>query len=167
MSQVKDELWGSVDSGQEVHLYTLRNSTGMEASISSYGGRLVTLKVPDRNGKLDDVVLGFDHLAGYLAKNPYFGALVGRYANRIANGEFKLGGRIWKLARNNGPNALHGGRKGFDSIVWQARHGSTEDAAHLELEYLSKDGEEGYPGNLKVIATYSLTESNELKLDFD
>jgi aldose 1-epimerase len=139
----------------------------MEAAITNYGGRVVELKVPDRDGKFDDVVLGFDDLAGYLEKNPYFGALVGRYANRIANGEFILNGRSYKLARNNGPNALHGGLKGFDRVLWEARDVSSGGIARLELQYLSKDGEEGYPGNLNVTATYSVTESNELKLDFE
>jgi aldose 1-epimerase len=167
MSQIKQQLWGSAPSGEQVNLYTLRNSNGMEAAITGYGGRVVLLKVPDRGGKSEDVVLGFDDLAGYLQKNPYFGALVGRYANRIANGEFTLSGRTYTLARNNGRNALHGGLKGFDRVIWAGRGISDADVSRLELRYLSKDGEEGYPGNLDVIATYSLTESNELKLEFE
>jgi aldose 1-epimerase len=167
MSKINHQQWGSVSSGEQVYLYTLRNSSGMAATITNYGGRVVMLRVPDREGRVEDVVLGFDNLAGYVEKNPYFGALIGRYANRIANGEFRLGGRSYKLARNNGPNALHGGLKGFDSVVWQPRDTSTDDEPRLELKYLSKDGEEGYPGNLDVIVTYSLTDSNELKIDFE
>jgi aldose 1-epimerase len=166
MTQINQQHWGDLSSGEQVHLYTLRNSKGMEAGITNYGGRVVTLKVRDRDGKFEDVVLGFDDLSGYVGKNPYFGALVGRYANRIANGEFTLGGRIYKLACNNGPNALHGGLKGFDRVVWEPKDVSTGDTARLELRYTSEDGEEGYPGNLDVIASYSLTESNELTLDF-
>ncbi len=163
---VNKQNFGSLPSGEQIDLYTLRNSKGMEAAITNYGGRLVSLTTPDRNGKFDDVVLGFDDLAGYLGKNPYFGAIVGRYANRIANGEFKLDGVAYKLARNNGPNSLHGGLKGFDKVVWKARVISTNDGPGLELKYLSKDGEEGYPGNLNVTVTYTLTENNELKIDY-
>ncbi len=167
MTEIKQEHWGSIGSEEQIQLYTLRNSTGIEASITNYGGRLVTLKVPDRNGKFEDVVLGRDDLDGYLQNNPYFGALVGRYANRIANGEFTLDGKRYQLARNNGQNALHGGLKGFDKVAWKARVVSTEDASALELTYLSKDGEEGYPGNLNVTARYSLTDENALQVDFD
>ncbi len=166
MIQIKQQHWGSIGSGEQIQLYTLRNSKGMEASITNYGGRLVTLKVPDRDGKLEDVVLGCDDLEGYLQNNPYFGALVGRYANRIANGEFTLDGKLYKLARNNGENSLHGGLKGFDKVAWNARTVSTNDGPSLELTYLSKDGEEGYPGNLNVTATYFLTEDNDLTVEF-
>lgn len=167
MSQIKRRNWGRLGSGEQIALYTLRNSKGMEAAITNYGGRVVTLKVPDRDGRLEDVVLGFDDLNGYLEKNPYFGALVGRYANRIANGEFTLNGTTYKLARNNGKNALHGGLKGFDQAVWNAREIAGAAGPAVELTYLSKDGEEGYPGNLNVTVTYSLSENNELKIDFD
>ncbi len=166
MTQINEQDWGTIGSGEQIHLYTLRNSKGMEASITNYGGRLVRLKVPDRDGKFEDVVLGCDDLAGYLGKNPYFGALVGRYANRIANGEFTLDGEVYKLARNNGENALHGGLKGFDKVVWSVGEVSANHGSALELRYLSKDGEEGYPGNLSATATYSLSDENELKIDF-
>lgn len=167
MDQIEKQRWGSTGSGEQVELYTLRNSNGMEAAITNYGGRVVRLVVPDRDGRFDDVVLGFDRIEGYLAKNPYFGALVGRYANRIANGKFCLNDKTYELARNNGTNALHGGLRGFDTVVWKARDASAGEAARLELEYLSTDGEEGYPGNLKVRALYSLSEKNELRIDFD
>lgn len=167
MTQLKQSHWGSIGFGEQIHLYTLRNSKGIEASITNYGGRLVTLKVPDRDGKFEDIVLGCDDLDGYMQNNPYFGALVGRYANRIANGEFTLGGKLYKLARNNGKNALHGGLKGFDKVAWNARAVSTNDGSALELSYLSKDGEEGYPGDLDVTARYSLSDGNALKIDFD
>lgn len=167
MGQIEKQHWGRTASGERVDLYTLRNSNGMEAAITNYGGRVVRFIVADRDGRFDDVVLGFDQLDRYFEKNPYFGALVGRYANRIANGEFRLNGKTYELARNNGPNALHGGLKGFDSVVWNARDVSAGDDARLELEYLSKDGEEGYPGNLKIRAIYSLNDENELRIDFE
>jgi aldose 1-epimerase len=153
--------------GTPVEIYTLRNSKGMEARIMTYGGIVQSLKVPDQNGKLDDVVLGYDNLEGYLTNNsPYFGALIGRYGNRIGGAKFTLEGKTCTLAANNGPNSLHGGVKGFDKVVWQARSWITPDGLALELSYVSKDGEEGFPGNLKVTAVYTLTDSNELRLDF-
>ena len=154
-------------SGQAVELYTLRNRNGMEATIMTYGGIVTSLKTPDKNGQLGDVVLGYDHLDSYLKSTPYFGALIGRYGNRIAHGKFSLDGVTYTLATNNVPNALHGGLKGFDKVVWTAVE--AEVGAHgpeLELTYLSKDGEEGYPGNLKVKAEYTLTEDNGLKVKF-
>ncbi len=167
MNAITKTHWGSLPSGEEIHLYTLRNSNGLEAAITNYGGRVVTLKTPDRDGNFEDIVLGFDDLEGYLGNNPYFGALLGRYGNRIANGEFTLHGRTYKLARNNGQNSLHGGLKGFDKVAWSAREISRPDAPGLELNYLSKDGEEGYPGNLTVKVTYTLADSNELRIDYD
>ncbi len=156
--------WGSGPSGEPVDLFTFRNSRGTEASVTTYGGRLVTLKTADRKGRFEDVVLGFDDLGGYLQKNPYFGALVGRYANRIANARFQLEGKTYELARNNGENALHGGLKGFDKVVWKAvEH---PDQGSLALSYFSKDGEEGYPGNLHAEVTYTLTEADELRIDY-
>src|SRR5438309_2287374 len=162
MTQIADRPWGSLPTGEPIDLYTLRNAGGIEASITNYGGRLVTLKVPDRAGQLDDVVLGFDTLDGYLAHNPYFGALVGRFANRIANAQFELGGKTYTLLKNNGTNALHGGAKGFDKVAWKATNGKSA----LDLNYLSKDGEEGYPGNLDVRATYTLSDDNSLLIDY-
>jgi len=158
--------FGQTPDGAPVDIYTLRHADGMEARICNYGGILVSLKAPDRDGHLEEVALGYDHLDGYLAASPYFGALVGRYGNRIANGKFALEGVTYTLAANNGPNALHGGRKGFDKVVWQATRTSVASAPALELNYLSKDGEEGYPGNLSVKAVYSLTSDQGLRLDF-
>lgn len=166
MTQFDERLWGTLPSGEEIKLYTFRNAKGTETSITDYGGRLVTLKTPDRNGRFADIVLGFDELDGYLAKNPYFGALVGRYANRIAHAEFTLDGTTYKLARNNGENSLHGGLKGFDKVAWKATPISTDNGAALRLEYLSADGEEGYPGTLTATATYTLTNEDELRIDY-
>ena len=165
-SSVKKEDFGKAD-GQNVALYTLTNRKGVEAKITTYGGIVVSLKVPDRNGKIDDIVLGFDNLDDYLKGNSsYFGALIGRYGNRIAKGQFTLGGADYKLATNNGENHLHGGIKGFDKVVWNARSPKAKDGASLTLTYLSRDGEEGYPGNLGVTVTYTLTEDNELRIDY-
>ena len=157
--------FGQAPDGSPVEIFTLRKPGGIEARICNYGGILVTLKAPDREGRLDDVVLGYDHLEGYLTLSPYFGAVVGRYANRIAKGTFTLDGVTYTLAANNGPNSLHGGRKGFDKVVWHAAQTGTASAPSLTLQYLSKDGEEGYPGNLSVTAIYSLTDENGLRLD--
>ena len=156
--------FGSTPAGEAVELYTLTNSKGMEAAIMTYGGILVSLKVPGSAGA-DDVVLGFDTLDSYLRDPPppYFGALIGRYGNRIGNAKFKLDGKEYKLAANNGKNHLHGGIRGFDKVVWKAR---TPDPHSLELTYLSKDGEEGYPGNLTATVTYTLTDDNELKIGY-
>ena len=163
---VKKEGFGKTAAGRNVDLYTLTNAKGMEAKITNYGGIVTSLKVPDRNGKLDDVVLGFDNLDGYLKGHPYFGAIIGRYGNRIGKGRFTLNGTEYKLAVNNGENHLHGGVKGFDKVVWTARPLRMRGAAGLELKYLSQDGEEGYPGNLLVKVVYTLTNSNELKIDY-
>ena len=138
----------------------------MEARVTNYGGVLVGLTAPDRNGSFADVVLGHDDLTGYLRSSPYFGAIVGRYANRIAGAKFSLNGDTYQLAANNGSNCLHGGIKGFDKVVWKAKETETTRGAALELTYLSKDGEEGFPGNLNVKAVYSLTDENELRMDF-
>ena len=143
--------------------YTLRNNKGAEVGICNYGGLVIFLKVPDRNGQLGDVVLGYDNLADYIKDTPYFGALIGRYGNRIAKGKFTLDGKEYTLAVNNGPNALHGGLKGFDKVVWEPRILASPEGPSLELRYASKDGEEGYPGNLSVTAVYTLTEDNALQ----
>ena len=158
--------FGGIPDGPAVTIYTLRNDKGMEARILTYGGIVQSLKVPDRNGKFDDVVLGHDNIGGYLTNSPYFGALIGRYGNRIGGGKFTLEGKTYKLANNNGPNSLHGGIKGFDKVVWQASPSLTPDGPALELTYVSQDGEEGFPGNLKVTAIYTLTDNNELHLSF-
>jgi len=148
-----------------MELYTLTNKNGVQVAITNYGGRVVSIRVPDRQGQMADIVLGFDNLDGYLGNDPYFGAIVGRYANRIAKGRFTLDGVEYKLALNDGPNSLHGGTKGFDKVVWKAMELAKENSA-LELTYLSKDGEEGYPGNLSVKVTYTLSDENELWIDY-
>ncbi|HKG48690.1 MAG TPA: aldose epimerase family protein [Pyrinomonadaceae bacterium] len=157
--------FGKTADGQNVDLYTIRNSRGFEAKITNYGGILVSLKVPDRNGKFDDVVLGFNDFNSYLKNDPYFGAIIGRYGNRIAKGRFTLNGVEYKLAVNNGENHLHGGIKGFDKVVWNGVARSTKGGAEIVLTYLSKDGEEGYPGNLNVTVVYRLI-NNELRIDY-
>ena len=158
------ETYGKLPDGTAVDLYTLANRSGMEVKITNYGGIIVSIKTPDRNGKMGDVVLGYDNLDGYVTKNPFFGCLVGRYGNRIGKARFSLSGVEYKLASNNGQNHLHGGLKGFDKQVWQAR--ALDDATGLELKYLSRDGEEGYPGNLSVTVTYTLGDDNSLKIDY-
>jgi aldose 1-epimerase len=164
---VSQAPFGKIPDGTPVEIYTLCNGRGMEARIMTYGGIVQSLRVPDKNGKFDDVVLGYDNLEGYLTNNsPYFGALIGRYGNRIGGAKFTLEGKTFTLAANNGPNSLHGGVKGFDKVVWQARSWITPDGPALELSYVSKDGEEGFPGNLKVTALYTLGDSNELRLNF-
>lgn len=158
--------FGTMPDGTPVTLYTLRNASGVEATICNYGGIVTSLKVPDRNGKPGDVVLGYDNLAGYLKETPYFGSLIGRYGNRIAKGKFTVNGQTYTLATNNGPNALHGGLKGFDKVVWSAKPTMTPEGPALALQYVSKDGEEGYPGTLTVTAVYTLTRDNGLRLDY-
>jgi aldose 1-epimerase len=160
------EPFGKLPDGTPIDIYTLRNSRGFEAMITNYGGFIVSLKAPDKNGKLADVVLGHDSLEGYLKQPGFMGCITGRYANRIANGEFKLGGKTYTLAKNNGPNHLHGGRVGFDKKVWTAKDMQGPDVIGVQLSYTSKDGEEGYPGNLAATVTYWLTNNNELKIDY-
>jgi aldose 1-epimerase len=156
--------WGKTADGVPVQIFTLTNPKGLEARITNYGGIVVSLKVPDRQGAMADVVLGFDSFADYLANpGPHFGALIGRYGNRIGGARFALNGVEYKLAKNNGQNSLHGGPHGYDKVVWTPRE--LPDGG-LELTYLSKDGEENYPGNLKVVVTYRLTDANELKIDY-
>lgn len=156
--------WGETD-GKKVSLYTLTNKNGVQVKISNYGGIVTSWITPDKNGNKSDVVLGFNDLQGYLNKPPYFGALIGRYGNRIGDAQFKVDGQTYKLAANNGKNSLHGGQKGFDKMVWDATPAT--DAPALSLSYLSKDGEEGYPGNLKVTVKYTLTDDDELEIDYN
>jgi aldose 1-epimerase len=163
---ITKEAWGKTQDGAPVDLFTLTNAAGVKARITNYGGIVVSLKVPDKNGKFADVVLGLPTLDDYLKGHPSFGCIVGRYGNRIAKGKFTLNGKEYTLATNNGPNHLHGGLKGFDKKVWQAKAIESPDSPALELTYLSKDGEEGYPGNLSVKMTYTLTKKNELKIDY-
>jgi aldose 1-epimerase len=161
LTELTETRWGAMPSGDEVGLYTFRNANGAQISITNYGGRIVGISVPDRAGRFADIALGFDDLDGYLRKNPYFGALIGRYANRIAKGEFKLDGKTYQLARNNGENSLHGGLKGFDKVRWNGQFTRRSHGPALRLEYVSADGEEGYPGRLSVAVTYSLSDANK------
>ena len=165
-AKVTKENFGKTSEGQNVDIYTLTNRRGAEVKITNYGGVITSLKVPDRKGKRDDIVLGFDNLDAYLKGSPYFGAIIGRYANRIAKGRFTLNGHQYTLAVNNGENHLHGGIKGFDKVVWTARPLKVPNGAALRLTYLSKDAEEGYPGNLSVRVIYTLTNVNELKIEY-
>jgi len=165
-AQVTKQPFGKTPDGQQIDLYTLRNAHGVEAKIMNYGAIVTSLKVPDRNGKFDDVVLGFSDFDSYLKNDPYFGAIVGRYGNRIAKGRFTLNGVEYKLATNNGENHLHGGIKGFDKVVWTAHQLTTKAGPAVALTYLSKDGEEGYPGNLTANVVYTLTNNDELKIDY-
>jgi aldose 1-epimerase len=158
--------FGKTPEGTPVDLYVLTNSKGVTVKITNYGGIVTEIHVPDRDGKFADVALGFDKLGDYLKGHPYFGALVGRVANRIAGAKFTLGGKEYTLAQNNGRNSLHGGKKGFDKVVWKAEPLSGTGIAGIKLHYLSKDGEEGYPGNLDVTVTYRLTENNELVIEY-
>ncbi|OHB78975.1 MAG: galactose mutarotase [Planctomycetes bacterium RBG_16_64_10] len=159
--------FGKMPDGREVTLFRLRTAGGMQAEIINYGGILVRLLVPDRQGILADVVLGYDTLREYLQDSPYFGAVVGRYGNRIAKGRFTLAGVEYALATNDRANHLHGGIQGFDKVVWQARPFQTGRSVGLKLTYRSRDGEEGYPGNLTATVTYSLTDTNELRIDYE
>lgn len=167
--------FGTLEDGTPVQVWRLSNARGMVAEITNYGATVVRLLAPDRNGKLEDVVLGFDALAGYrseafLRSNPYFGAIVGRYGNRIARAAFELDGRTYPLAGNNVPGGLpctlHGGNRGFDKVVWDAAPVRRKDATGLRLHYLSRDGEEGFPGNLDVTVTYWLTAANDLRIEY-
>jgi aldose 1-epimerase len=165
-ASVKKEAFGKTDDGVAVEQYTLRNAAGATAKVITYGALLTELDVPDRDGKLGDVVLGFDNLKDYLAGHPYFGATVGRVANRIAKGKFTLDGKEYKLAINNGGHTLHGGVKGFDKVVWKAESKTTADGPSVQFRYVSKDGEEGYPGTLTATVTYTLTNDNALRIDY-
>ncbi|MEO5685328.1 MAG: aldose epimerase family protein [Chitinophagaceae bacterium] len=155
--------FGEAD-GKPVSLFTLTNKKGIQVKITNYGGIVTSWTAPDKSGAASSIVLGFDSLSGYLAKPPYFGALVGRYGNRIANGAFKIGDSSYTLAKNNGKNHLHGGLKGFDKVVWDAA--MVDSVAALTLTYTSKDGEEGYPGNLKVTVVYTLSDDDELGIEY-
>ncbi len=161
---ITTKSFGRTDDGSDVDLYTLTNSNGMKVQITNYGGIVVALFVPDRNGTLDDVVLGYDTLNEYIKNNPYFGAIVGRCCNRIARAKFTIDGKKYRLAANNGKNHLHGGIRGFDKVVWNAEVVEGEETIGIRLFYLSKDGEEGYPGNLSTTVTYLITDKNELKI---
>jgi aldose 1-epimerase len=167
IDSINKEPFGKTADGVAVDIYTLKNAANTEVKITTYGAIVVSLKVADRNGKFGDVVLGYDSLDGYLKNNgPYMGAIIGRYANRIAKGKFSLNGTEYHLALNNGENHLHGGLKGFDKVVWIAKPLRVPNGTALKLIYLSKDGEEGYPGNLTATVIYTLTDANELRIDY-
>ena len=163
---MQKKSWGKTLDGKEAFIYTLHNKSGMEARISDYGAMLIALIVPDRNGKLDDVVLGFDSLMTYVKDAPHYGSTMGRYANRIGKAMFELNGVKYTLAKNNGANHIHGGVKAFDKVIWSVSESESSPGKSLVLNYLSKDGEEGYPGNLSVKVVYSLTDKNELKIEY-
>jgi aldose 1-epimerase len=163
-ASMKREPFGTAPGGEAVELITLTNAHGVELRAMTYGAIIVSLKVPDRTGTLGDVVLGYDSLAGYVKSSPYFGAVVGRYGNRIAKGHFTLDGKTYTLAVNNGPNSLHGGLKGFDKVVWRA---DTAKGNSVTFHYVSKDGEEGYPGTVTVSVTYTLTDANEVQISYE
>lgn len=161
------ESFGSTPEGKKADLFTLKNSNGIIVKITNYGCIVTELHVPDRDGKLADIVLGYDNLDDFIKNNPYFGAVVGRYGNRIAKGKFTLNGKEYTLAVNNNENHLHGGLKGFDKVIWDAEAMETNDGPALKLTYLSVDGEEGYPGNLSCTVIYTLTNKNELKISYE
>ena len=164
---INKKPFGKTPEGKEVDLYTLTNANDLVVRIMTYGGIVTSLQVPDREGNFADIVLGYDSLEEYIKDNPYFGALVGRYGNRIGKGRFTLDGAEYRLATNNGPNHLHGGLKGFDKVVWDAEPMQTEEGVALKLTYLSKDGEESYPGELCCTVIYTLTNEDELKISYE
>lgn len=164
---IDKQAFGKTKDGESIDLFTLTNTNGLKAKITTYGGIMTSLQVPDRNGSFADIVLGCDNPDGYIKGTPYFGALIGRFGNRIAKGRFTLDGVEYTLAVNNGPNHLHGGIKGFDKVVWNAEQMQTDEGPALKLTYRSCDGEEGYPGNLSCTVIYTLTNDNELKISYE
>src|SRR5919197_1022996 len=165
--RIAREPFGQLPDGRRVELFTLRNGRGIEVRAMTYGAIITSMMVPGRGGDVADIALGFDSLGGYLTGSPYFGAVVGRYANRIARGQFTLDGVTYQLARNNGPISLHGGTRGFDKVLWTAEPLETDTAAGVRFRYESADGEEGYPGKVTVEVTYTLNAANELIVDYD
>jgi aldose 1-epimerase len=165
-STMKKQSFGKTSDGRPVDLYTLTNQKGMEVAITNFGGIVVSLKVPDRTGKFDDVVLGYDSLDGYLTNKAFFGALIGRYGNRIAHGKFTLNGQTYTLPKNDGDNTLHGGPEAFNKKLWTAKDVSSSKGQALELTYISPDGEEGFPGNLNAKVVYTLNDQNELTIAY-
>ncbi len=164
---IETESFGQLPDGTPVDLYTVTNEQGVEMRVTNYGGIIVSLRVPDAQGNLEDITLGYDSLAGYVRVNPYFGAIIGRYGNRIARGTFELDGQTYNLATNDGPNHLHGGVRGFDKVVWAATPFERANESGIIFTYTSPDGEEGYPGTLEAKVTYTLTDSNELIFDYE
>lgn len=165
-TNVHKSYFGQLENGDKVYLYTLRNEKGVEVKITNYGGIVTSIKVPDKEGRVGEVTLGYDILEDYLIESPYFGALIGRYGNRIAKGKFEIDGEQYQLPVNDEPNSLHGGDKGFDKVVWKAKVNGGEEP-NLTLTYLSGDGEMGYPGNLDVKVVYTLLKDNALKIDYE
>jgi len=163
---ISKSVFGNLPDGQQADLYTLTNAEGMTVKITNYGGIITHLTAQDKSGNWEDVVLGFDSLQSYLDGHPFFGALVGRYGNRIAKAQFELNGKTYSLLKNNGENHLHGGKKGFDKVLWKTEEVLTETTAGLKLHYVSPDGEEGFPGNLDVTVTYTLDNDNALRIDY-
>lgn len=163
---IEQSEYGKLSDGQQVKLFTCTNKNGYRLLLTDYGAIVVSMETPDRHGKLANITLGFPNLAGYEQRHPYFGATVGRFCNRIAKGQFTLDGKTYSLATNNGPNSLHGGIKGFDKQIWKSTPLANDEGVGVRFERVSPDGEEGYPGNLTVTATYTLTNSNELKIEF-
>ncbi len=163
-SMLNEVPFGQLANGQEANLYTLKNKNGVVIKITNYGGIITQILTPDSSGRFEDIVLGHDSLSGYLEASPYFGAITGRYGNRIAKGKFSIGEKQYNLVANNGPNHLHGGSLGFDKVIWNVE--PSKEANTLILSYVSRDGEEGYPGNLKVTVKYSLKEDNTLDIDY-
>ncbi len=164
---IQTSAFGTTKEGKSVTQYMLSNANGMTVGILNYGGIITHLKVPDRKGYVQDVVLGHNNIKGYEEENDYFGCIAGRYANRIQGGTFSLDGNTYQLPKNNGPNALHGGLKGFDQQIWDAIPYSANDSVGLVLSYTSPDGEEGYPGTLRTTVTYTLTQQNELRIHYE
>ncbi len=162
-NMVKKELFGTLQNGENIYSYTLTNNNGMSATIINYGATVVKLKVPDKDGKIEDVILGYDSLSSYVKGASFFGGIVGRFGNRIAKGKFTLDGKEYQLTINNGENSLHGGTIGFNKRVWEVKE---LNGPSLQLTYVSPDGEEGYPGKLTLTVTYSLTDKNGLKIDY-
>jgi len=164
---VNKAVFGTTPAGETVDVYTLTNAQGMEVRAITFGGIITSLRVPDRDGKFDDVALGFDNLEGYLKNPPFLGAIIGRYGNRIAKGRFTLDGKTYTLAINNSPNHLHGGIKGFNKAVWKAESFKKDEAVGVIFTHTSPDGDEGYPGALSVRVTYTLTPQNQLEVDYE
>lgn len=163
---VTSQPYGTTAEGIAVEEYTLTNANGMEVKLITYGGTITSIRVPDKDGNFDNVVLGFDNLADYETRSPFFGAIIGRYGNRIANATFDLEGETYTLAANNGVNSLHGGVLGYDNVVWTAETVESDAGVGVSLSYLSPDGEEGYPGNLSITVVYTLTDANEIRIDY-
>ncbi len=164
--QLDKRAFGQTPAGEKVDLYTFKNSSGVKVEIMTYGGIIILIEAPDKKGKVEDITLGFESLDKYIEGHPYFGAIVGRYGNRIGDAKFTINGKVYTLAKNNGPNSLHGGEEGFDKKVWDVEEIIQGGIPALKLTYLSKDGEEGYPGNLKCTVIYSLNDDNELKIEY-